>query len=84
MKYSRIQLESNFLFKIKKGGAYNVQNRQINRCRDTRHFVRLISRRAGHASLSTTLNIYGHLIQDGDQAASNSIRNMLLKDKTQF
>jgi integrase len=45
--------------------------------------IMAISRRAGHASLSTTLNIYGHLIQDGDQAASNSIRNMLLKDKTQ-
>jgi integrase len=41
--------------------------------------IMAISRRAGHANLSTTLNIYGHLIQDGDQAASNSIRNMLLK-----
>ena len=44
--------------------------------------VKTVSNRLGHASTSTTMNIYAHALQELDRSASDTLENLLLKGKT--
>jgi hypothetical protein len=37
--------------------------------------MKTISARLGHASISTTMNIYGHALEDADKAAASMFNN---------
>ena len=39
--------------------------------------VCVVSKRLGHASSSTTLNIYAHALQSKDKVAADSLENVL-------
>lgn len=41
--------------------------------------IRTVSNRLGHAQTSTTMNIYSHALQSLDQAAADTLENMLVK-----
>ena len=41
--------------------------------------IKTVSSRLGHAQTSTTMNIYAHALQDGDQCASDALENLLEK-----
>lgn len=41
----------------------------------------VISKRLGHKQVSTTQNIYAHLLENGDKQASDKIASLLYKDK---
>ncbi|WP_242066164.1 site-specific integrase [Brevibacillus laterosporus] len=38
--------------------------------------AKIISERLGHASISTTMNIYGHALQSADKEASNKFESI--------
>ena len=42
-----------------------------------------ISKRLGHKQVSTTQNIYAHLLENGDKQASDKIANLLYRNKEQ-
>ena len=42
--------------------------------------VKLVSKRAGHANITTTLQIYGHLLEDEDTEAA-AVTERLIRDE---
>ena len=43
--------------------------------------VRTIASRIGHAKPTTTINVYGHMLRESDQIASDSLEKRILKGK---
>ena len=41
--------------------------------------VKTVSSRLGHAQTSTTMNIYAHALQEGDQRAADTLETILKK-----
>ena len=40
-----------------------------------------VSKRLGHATTSTTLNVYAHIIEEADTASSETLADVLLRNK---
>lgn len=40
-----------------------------------------VSKRLGHAKISTTTDIYSHIMQKADKSAATALENILLKKK---
>lgn len=43
--------------------------------------IATVSKRLGHADISTTLNVYTHALQNSDRTAADKLQNLFKKNK---
>ena len=55
---------------------HGLRHTSVSLLIDQKNTMKLISERVGHAKISTTMDIYGHLLEDADKKAAESLEKV--------
>jgi integrase len=60
-------------FHLKKITFHGLRHTSVSLLIDKNNAMKIISERIGHAKIGTTMDIYGHLLEDADKKAADSL-----------
>jgi integrase len=61
---------------IKRITFHGLRHTSVSLLIDEKNAMKVISERVGHAKISTTMDIYGHLLEDADKKAADSLNKV--------